>query len=428
MLFKNASIYELNDFNLSIADIEEKISSKRFTPLSETGVKSTGFEHVLFNDNEKVTHVVNDCLFLQYIDATRSVPRDQLNALKDRRIADLEDKGTKITNQLRDDVETTAHAELLRLQPVKHHRSNFYIDIKRQLLVIDEKADGKCEDVIGGIRKALGSFSCLPIRLGAKPCDYANDWVSLPKDDHRFVMPEWLYIDYNGTIKGRGETAKQTVVSKGNAIDFSVFDSLSLVECDMDKCQLINENELKDEVSFTLISLPESKTQRNVDMKLVKLCFHSDAEPEGNDDIAYHNADFFLMTEELGRLIEDLSLVFGGRSGLLDSDSFPQKLDNSDGNIIWASDIQKAASKGLPDGMTVTVSVKESENTDSLLTKVQDWVAETRRASVSGVQRKFKIGYSRASQILEDLEKMGVVSDYKSNGTREVLIAPKEAE
>ncbi|MBF4432467.1 hypothetical protein EA848_23395, partial [Vibrio anguillarum] len=113
----------------------------------------------------------------------------------------------------------------------------------------------------------------------------------------------------------------------GNAIDFSVFDSLSLVECDMDKCQLINENELKDEVSFTLISLPESKTQRNVDMKLVKLCFHSDAEPEGNDDIAYHNADFFLMTEELGRLIEDLSLVFGGRSGLLDSDSFPQKLD-----------------------------------------------------------------------------------------------------
>ncbi|MBF4237802.1 recombination-associated protein RdgC, partial [Vibrio anguillarum] len=126
----------------------------------------------------KVTHVVNDCLFLQYIDATRSVPRDQLNALKDRRIADLEEKGTKITNQLRDDVETTAHAELLRLQPVKHHRSNFYIDIKRQLLVIDEKADGKCEDVIGGIRKALGSFSCLPIRLGAKPCDYANDWVS----------------------------------------------------------------------------------------------------------------------------------------------------------------------------------------------------------------------------------------------------------
>uniref|UniRef100_UPI00188B908C recombination-associated protein RdgC n=1 Tax=Vibrio anguillarum TaxID=55601 RepID=UPI00188B908C len=118
------------------------------------------------------------------------------------------------TNQLRDDVETTAHAELLRLQPVKHHRSNFYIDIKRQLLVIDEKADGKCEDVIGGIRKALGSFSCLPIRLGAKPCDYANAWVSLPKDDHRFVMPEWLYIDYNGTIKGRGETAKQSVVSK----------------------------------------------------------------------------------------------------------------------------------------------------------------------------------------------------------------------
>jgi S-DNA-T family DNA segregation ATPase FtsK/SpoIIIE len=52
------------------------------------------------------------------------------------------------------------------------------------------------------------------------------------------------------------------------------------------------------------------------------------------------------------------------------------------------------------------------------------FVTETRRVSVSSVQRKFRIGYNRAARIVEQMEASGVVSGAGHNGNREVLVAP----
>jgi S-DNA-T family DNA segregation ATPase FtsK/SpoIIIE len=51
-------------------------------------------------------------------------------------------------------------------------------------------------------------------------------------------------------------------------------------------------------------------------------------------------------------------------------------------------------------------------------------VTESRRASISYLQRRLKIGYNRAASMIEDMEKAGVVSETQSNGTREVLAPP----
>ncbi|HCG8352189.1 TPA: hypothetical protein NJ527_004653 [Vibrio parahaemolyticus] len=71
---------------------------------------------------------------------------------------------------------------------------------------------------------------------------------------------------------------------------------------------------------------------------------------------------------------------------------------------------------------------ENSDELDGLFIPCRDHVAETRRASVSGLQRQFKIGYNRAARIMEQLEACGVVSNPGHNGHRSVLIAPKEAE
>ncbi|MEO5573040.1 MAG: DNA translocase FtsK 4TM domain-containing protein [Gammaproteobacteria bacterium] len=51
-------------------------------------------------------------------------------------------------------------------------------------------------------------------------------------------------------------------------------------------------------------------------------------------------------------------------------------------------------------------------------------VTETRRASISGIQRRLKIGYNRAARLVEDMERSGVVGPLQSNGSREVLAPP----
>ncbi|SQD80565.1 DNA translocase FtsK [Moritella yayanosii] len=65
-----------------------------------------------------------------------------------------------------------------------------------------------------------------------------------------------------------------------------------------------------------------------------------------------------------------------------------------------------------------------SSDVDELFDQAVYHVTETRRGSVSGVQRKFKIGYNRAARIVEEMEVQGIVSSPGNNGNREVLAPP----
>ena len=63
----------------------------------------------------------------------------------------------------------------------------------------------------------------------------------------------------------------------------------------------------------------------------------------------------------------------------------------------------------------------DDAETDALYDQAVMFVTETRKASISSVQRRFKIGYNRAARMIEDMEAAGVVSPPESNGFREVL-------
>nr|WP_290128601.1 DNA translocase FtsK [Vibrio paracholerae] len=56
-----------------------------------------------------------------------------------------------------------------------------------------------------------------------------------------------------------------------------------------------------------------------------------------------------------------------------------------------------------------------------ILEQAIEFVKETRRASVSVLQRKFKIGFNQAARLMDAMESMGVVSKPGHNGVREVL-------
>lgn len=67
------------------------------------------------------------------------------------------------------------------------------------------------------------------------------------------------------------------------------------------------------------------------------------------------------------------------------------------------------------------------EDQDPLFDEAVQYVVESRRASISGVQRKLKIGYNRAARMVEEMERIGIVAPAETNGNREVL-APAPVE
>lgn len=62
---------------------------------------------------------------------------------------------------------------------------------------------------------------------------------------------------------------------------------------------------------------------------------------------------------------------------------------------------------------------------DPLYNQAVELVLETRKTSISYIQRRFRIGYNRAARIVDDMEAAGVVSQLQANGTREILAPPR---
>ncbi len=86
--------------------------------------------------------------------------------------------------------------------------------------------------------------------------------------------------------------------------------------------------------------------------------------------------------------------------------------------------VQGGAEEGVP---IPGVDADVSGETDPLYDEAVRIVTETRRASISGIQRRLKIGYNRAARMVEEMERAGVVGPLQANGSREVLApAPPE--
>ena len=87
-------------------------------------------------------------------------------------------------------------------------------------------------------------------------------------------------------------------------------------------------------------------------------------------------------------------------------------LDEGGQTPVTAGELQSAASD------------EENPEADALYDEAVHYVTKSRRASISSVQRKLRIGYNRAARLIESMEQAGVVSTMGTNGQREVLAPP----
>ena len=92
-------------------------------------------------------------------------------------------------------------------------------------------------------------------------------------------------------------------------------------------------------------------------------------------------------------------------------------------DVNYLEEVTKA-----PEAVDVNSGGEGDSEKDEFYDQAVAFVLETRRASISAVQRKFRIGYNRAARLIEAMEDAGLVSEMNSNGNREVLAPNANAE
>lgn len=93
------------------------------------------------------------------------------------------------------------------------------------------------------------------------------------------------------------------------------------------------------------------------------------------------------------------------------------------GQPVYMEEVVAETNEGAESGFDGG-SANAKHDVDALYDEAVYFVTRSRKASISSVQRCFKIGYNRAARLIEEMEKTGVVSEMESNGSREVLAPP----
>ncbi|MEX2130361.1 MAG: DNA translocase FtsK 4TM domain-containing protein [Pseudohongiellaceae bacterium] len=93
------------------------------------------------------------------------------------------------------------------------------------------------------------------------------------------------------------------------------------------------------------------------------------------------------------------------------------------GEPVYMEEITMSADE-MDFGNLGNAGTGEGEEDDDLYDEAVRFVTESRKASISAVQRKLRVGYNRAARMIETMEAAGVVSEMSSNGSREVIAPP----
>ncbi len=93
------------------------------------------------------------------------------------------------------------------------------------------------------------------------------------------------------------------------------------------------------------------------------------------------------------------------------------------GKPNYLEEIVQEPTEAIP-GLSPEAAGVDAEDADPLFDEAVKIVTESRRGSISGVQRRLKIGYNRAARLIEEMERIGVVSTPDTKGNREVLAPP----
>ncbi|SDI08548.1 recombination associated protein RdgC [Vibrio xiamenensis] len=379
MIFpKNAMVYRLNrNVTFDLEKLETQLKEFSFTPCLDLDKSKFGWTPALGEQSELFIHSGAGCAMIVAKKEVKDIPSQVIKSALDERVKALEElRGGPLKKGEKDDLKDDVMQALLPRAFSKFTLTPVFIDMDNHFIVVDCSSFSAAEQALALLRKTIGSLPVVPAIPERAIESTLTEWVKHGELESGFSILEDIKL--------------VSVLADGGTATFKRQDvgSDEVKSC-IDADKMVSELRLdwQERIEFTLSEKGTIK----------KLKF-SDVITDQNDDIpmedqfARLDADFHLVCGELRAFLKDLYVGLGG----------------------------------LPEGDAP--QAMEDEQFDSLIPEAKKHIVETQRASISNLQRHFKIGYNRAARIVEALEELGVVSSESHNGLRSVLITAEETE
>lgn len=442
--FQALNLYHISK-PLDLTQLEAQLAELRYQPASPQAFTAMGFVPALGDSATALVHQVGRHVLVRLCCEERTIPTPALKREIAAAVKAREEAGFKLSKKDRDTIKDEVIERLLPRAFGKLTFNRIWIDTQAMTLAVDT-CSSHAETCLAILRKALGSLPVVPFSPRFPLDLQMTQWLKGAE-----AMTAGFYIGQTVAMQGMAAIEQLKARSEGFATDslivkqalelshhvtqlamlwrghcmaFTLSDSGAITRIGMETewCELpAPTNEVDDmlaaaDANFVLATgilaefvaayreLIQDESRPPVEANPITA-------DQVRDLLALH-ADITATGSQLNQ--RDISRVTGfgpvGIEQLIAEANAMIARDRAPGLEGWTLSLHQP-----------TEAAEQGEEQDYLYDQAVAFVGETRRASTTSLQRKFKIGYNRAARIIEAMEAAGLVSAAGHNGQRDVL-------
>ncbi|NBK54570.1 recombination-associated protein RdgC [Pseudomonas aeruginosa] len=407
MWFRNLLIYRLTQpIDTTASALESALASKPARPCASQELTTYGFAPPVGKGDAPLVREANGFWLICCRKEEKILPGSVVNEALKEKVEEIEEtQQRKVYKKERDQLKDEIVQTLLPRAFTRRKRTFAAIMPAQGLVIVDTATAKAAEDLLSTLREALGSLPVRPIATKVSPTATMTEW--LRSQETNAGGDFWLCdgallrdTDEQGSITAKHQDLTSDVIRQH-----------------LDSGKSVTKLALawKKDLSFVLDEGLVIRSLRFDDLLQERAL---DDAGKDSDEFAQADASFVLMMLTFREFIPQLLEALGGEESPQGIDGVHNEPEPAPGAGI---DVTKAL--GMHDGITATLHIPRANGPgdDPLLKEAIRFVRETRRASISAIQRKLKIGYNRAARLVEEMELLNIVGPMKGDGSREVL-------